>query len=358
VTTRDLIRRRLYSQRLIGTPFDSPIDTVRWLGAVQAQDYHGAKWGLGLRTSNTNSDAIDRSFNSGAILRTHILRPTWHFVLPGDIRWMLALTSPRIHALTSHYCRRLELDAALLGRASRIFADALSGNTYLTRSELAAALARNGIKAAGQPLAQIVMHAELDGVICSGQLREKGFTYALLDERVPPAKPRSREEALAELTRRFVTSHGPATPRDFAWWSGLTMADARTGFETLGPEFTRATVEGKTWWMTDDTAPRRRSSTIHMLPNFDEHTVAYKDREGSLDAAVQRRLAPTSAVLMANILTRDGRFVGGWRRALTKKRATVHLSLRVKLDARERRALEESVAAYGAFVGMTADVGR
>ncbi len=355
MTARDLIHRRLYSQRLAGTPLESPVDAVRWLAAVQSQDYHGAKWGLALRTANTDSGAIDRLFNEGAILRTHIMRPTWHFVLPEDIRWMLNLTSPRVHAINRLYCRKLGLDRVLLGRTNRILANSLRGNNYRTRRELGTMLESKGINVSGQALAYIVMHAELDGVICSGPLHGRQFTYALLGERVAPSRLRSREDALAELTRRFVTSHGPTTPRDFSWWSGLTMADARAGFETLGSSFTQEIVEGKTWWMTDDTIPKRRSPAIHMLPNFDEHTVAYRDREGALASDVQRRLAPTSGVLMAHILTRDGQLIGGWRRTLTNKRAKVNLRLLVDLDARERKALEKAVAAYGMFAGVEAE---
>lgn len=232
--------QRLYQQRLTHAPLATPEEVVEWLGAVQSQEYAGAKWSLALRMENPQEDAIERAYAEGSILRTHVLRPTWHFVPAADIRWMLELTAPRIIAQSAHRSRQLELDAAQYARSNEVIARALQGGRYLTRPELGAALTEAGIPAAdGSRLGYIVMHAELEAVICSGPRRGKQMTYALLDERAPHARSMTREEALAELTRRYFTGHGPATVRDFVWWSGLTTFDSDASLGPSGPEVSR-----------------------------------------------------------------------------------------------------------------------
>ena len=191
-----------------------------------------AKWSVAQRARGVTDSAVDRAFADGAILRTHILRPTWHFVLPADIRWLLALSAPRVHALNASYYRKAELDRGLFARSEAALARALK-RRHLTRTELAVVLDRVGIRASGLRLAYILMHAELEAVICSGAPRGKQQTYASFDERVPPAKPLHRDEALAELTARYFTSRGPATVKDFARWCSLTVSDARAGVEMV-----------------------------------------------------------------------------------------------------------------------------
>src|SRR6185503_4235399 len=220
-------------------------DVVSWLGAVQAQVYGDAKWALGLRMRRSTDARIEAAFSEGSILRTHVMRPTWHFVAPADIRWMLALTAPRVRAAMASYSRKLELDATVLRRSQRAMVRALRGGRQLTRQELRSVLARAGVRADGvQRLAHIVMQAELDAVICSGARRGNQFTYALLDERVPMVRARSRDDSLAELARRYFTSHGPAQLHDFAWWSGLSVGDACAGLATVERELAREAIGG------------------------------------------------------------------------------------------------------------------
>ena len=223
----DIAQQRLIKQRLAADHFEKPAEVVDWLVAVQAQDYAGAKWALGLRLHDAHDADLDRAFNAGSILRTHVMRPTWHFVTPIDIRWLLTLTAPRVHAANAHRYRELELDDATLKRSRKVLTKTLQGGQHLTREELGEALENAGIaEAKGQRLAYMVMAAELDGLICSGPRRGKQFTYALLEERVQPGATLTHDEALATFTRRYFTGHGPATVQDFAKWSGLTIADA------------------------------------------------------------------------------------------------------------------------------------
>jgi hypothetical protein len=209
-----MLATRLANQRLTSTTFQKAAEVVTWLGAVQAQDYTGATWGLALRARGLTAGAIEREFAAGRILRTHVMRPTWHFVAAADIRWLQALTGPRVRALTAYYARQLEIDTRLMTRVRTIVEAALAGRNDLTREELSGRLLSDGrITATGQRLAHIVMELELDAVVCSGPRRGKQFTYALVDERAPKARVLPRDEALAELAARYFRSHGPSRRR-------------------------------------------------------------------------------------------------------------------------------------------------
>ena len=249
MTKRDIAQQRLHNQHITHRTFGKPGDVVEWLGAVQAQDFAAAKWAVGLRSCGMTDDDVEQAFADGAILRTHVMRPTWHFVSPADIRWILALTAPRVNAVNASWYRRLELDDALFSWSNAVLAKALQGGKQLIRAELVSVLKLAGI--ATDDLLRftaIMMRAELDGIVCSGARRGRQFTYALLDERAPQARMLDRDEALAELARRYFTSHGPATLQDFVWWSGLTGADARAGLEMVTSQLMREVVDGQVYW--------------------------------------------------------------------------------------------------------------
>src|SRR5438105_8413535 len=225
----DVCRQRLSAQHLVKQELEKASDVVQLFGAVQAQDYAMAKWGIAQRTRGASDTAVEKEISDGAILRTHVLRPTWHFVAPADIRWMLALTAPRVKALLAHHDRELALDAAVLRRSRAVLTKALKDGKQFTRAELSRALTKGGVRADGTlRLAHLMIHAELDGLICSGSRRGKQFTYALLEERVPPARKVERAASLHELAIPYFSTRGPATEDDFAWWSGLTKADAKS----------------------------------------------------------------------------------------------------------------------------------
>jgi hypothetical protein len=217
-----IISQRIHNQRLAATEFEKPADVVRWMGAVQAQEFHAAKWALALRMREATNAAIQDAFDRGEILRTYVLRPTWHFVTPEDIRWLLELTAPRVHLRCGSAYRKYEVDGAAYKKACRVLVKELQGGKHCTRTELKAALYRAGIDANDTiRMGHIMIRAELDRLICSGPMRGKQFTYALFEERVPPAKTLDPDEALSRLTMIYFRSHGPATLQDFVWWSGL-----------------------------------------------------------------------------------------------------------------------------------------
>ena len=349
----DIAKHRLHNQRLVGAPLDTPEAVVRWLGAVQAQDYYGAMWAVAQRTHSADAGLLDRAFDDGAFLRTHVLRPTWHVVLPEDIRWMLALTAPRVKAQLASSDRKLEIDDALLSRSYALLAGALRDGQYRTRKELGAVLQQAGIEASGQRLAHLMMHAELDALVCSGPRRGKPFPYALLDERAPPAPVYPRDEALTQLAQRYVASHGPATAHDFAWWAGLTVTDARKGLEALAPHIERVSMDGKVYWACEPLTPVEvEEPVVHLLPNYDEHVVAYKDHGPSLDPRAPRALDGWGTALTAHLIVLNGLVVGGWRRSVEKEYVLVTMNLLVTLNASEKAAVERAAEDYGRFLEL------
>jgi hypothetical protein len=349
----EVIRRRLTTQFLTTRGPATATEVVRALGAVQAQDYAGAKWALGMRTRGETDADVERQVDEGTILRTHVLRPTWHFVAPEDIRWMLALTGPRVKKSMAYHGRNLEIDAKTVRRSHDAIASALAGGKHLTRTELAEALTRARVKnAKGQRLAHLVMEAELDAVIVSGARREKQATYALLDERVAPAAPRDRDESLDALARIYFTTRGPATVRDFSWWSGLPIADARRGLEMVRGRLEMRVVNDEHAWFDASVKPKAATSA-HLLPNYDEYFIGYRDR-----SAVGKRINHTTLVTggsanITHVVFVDGELVGGWRRLVEKNGVVVALELLSPMTTAEHERIARVLARFGKFLGVT-----
>lgn len=347
----DIPQLRLRYQHLSSAPFTDPVEVVRWLTAVQAQDYYGAKWALALRLQNTVDAELDALFNAGAILRTHVLRPTWHFVLPEDIRWLLQLTGPRVLGVNASMYRQLGLDETTLRRSLDVVAQALQGGQHLTRAELGEALQEASIAGtSGQRLTYVVMHAEQHGVICSGPRRGKQFTYALLDEWVPPTPERSRDEALVELARRYFFSHSPATVYDFANWSGLTLADGRTALTLIHSDLDHAEIDDQTYWFAanppqETAAPPR----AFILSVFDEYIIGYKDRRAIINAEADARLGNLGNAL-TYILVLDGQVIGTSRRTRQKDAVTIEVDSVQPLTVDEQEAITEAARRFGRFL--------
>ena len=344
----DIAHQRLHNQYIGSATFEKPGDVVQWLGAVQAQDYLGVLWAIGLRMRNAVEADIEQAMADGVIVRTHPMRGTWHFVAAADIRWLLTLMAPRRIASNASWYQRLELDNATFAKSNAIFAKTLQGGKQLTRQELAAALGQAGISTEGLRLTFLLSRAELEGVIASGARRGKQFTFTLLDELVPVSKTLERDEALAELARRYFTSHGPATLQDFVWWSGLTAVDARAGLEMVKSQFIQEAIGAQTYWLSPSTPSAKVASpTAYLLPPYDEYTVAYKDRSAVLDPAYAKQtgngiFSPTIAV--------NGQIVGTWKRTMKKDVVIITPSLFIPLDKAETHAFDASTNHYGAFL--------
>ena len=354
----DIVKLRLAGQDLIKPTLGTAGEVVSMLGAVQAQDYAGAKWALAQRTVGATDETIEREISSGAIVRTHILRPTWHFVAAADIRWMLELSAPRVNVMCGYMYREMELDDAVFRKSRKALIKALEGGNQLTRVELARVLGRARISVEDPVrVAHLMIRAELEGIVCSGARRGKQFTYALLEERAPQARSLDRDEALVELTRRYFSTRGPATIDDFCWWSGLTKADAKRGVQAAAGGLEQTTIDDRAHYFAPMRLPAQRATPIaHLLPNYDEYFIGLKDRNAMIDRLTSAGIEPRIDALSGHLLTINGQVVGGWRRTLTTKESIVSLNLLTSPAQAERRAIETATRGFGRFLGVDARV--
>jgi hypothetical protein len=351
--------RRLGAQQVAHHQFSEPGEVVEWLGAVQAQDYGAAKWAVALRLAPGVTDAnLEQAVGDGTILRTHVMRWTWQFVSPADLRWMLALVAPRLVTRSATRHRQLGLEAATFRRSNSAIEKALRGGRQLTREELAGVLGSVGISTAGQRLAYLLGWAEIHGVICSGARRGKQSTYALLDDRVPK-HPRTltRDESLAELAFRYFRSRGPATVADFVWWSGLSPSDGRAGLEFVKAKLVSEVIGGQTHWRGEGGVGRVASATVHLLPAFDEYLVAYRNRDAVLDPKHVKRINAGGG-LLAPCIVAGGRVIGIWRRTLTTTTVTIELRPFQGIEAPAPRALDDAATRYAHFLGLALRLGH
>jgi Winged helix DNA-binding domain len=309
---------RLRNQLLAGNGLATAREVVAHFGAMQAQDYLGALWAVGTRMKQATEADVERALADREIVRTWPLRGTLHFVAAEDVHWMLDFLAPRIirrHAARQE--REHGLTEAVLRRARRKARQALEGEKQLTREELYAALGvENGL--------QIVWRLAHEKLICFGPRRGKQQTVVLLDEWIPRSRDVAPKDPLAELARRYFQSHGPATAADFAWWAGITLSEARR------------VLPGEA------EAPRASRGGVHLLPPFDEYTVAYKHRDDIIDPAFAKRVNAGGGMLNA-VVVANGRVVGTW------KRAGMQISLFRALTRSEERALRNEIARYERF---------
>ncbi len=317
---------------------------------MQAQEFAVARWSVAQRTVAESAAAVDRAFRAGVIVRTHLIRPTWHFVLASDLRWLLVVSAPRVHALNAYYYRKCGVGGRLAARTQNVLARALEGGNQFTRDELAHALERAGIRTNGLRLAYVLMRAELDGVIVSGAPRGKQQTYAAFDERVPHTPAVDREEALAELSRRFFLARGPATVRDYARWGSLTLRDARRGLAMVRASLAHEEVDGRTYWF-DPEAPeaRAKSPVVDLVQGYDECIMSYSEsRDVLVGSAAPASLGDASFI---HAILLDGRLVGHWRLVAQNRGAVIETRFYRPLNRAETRALEAAVERYAHFAG-------
>ena len=320
---------------------------------MQSQDYPGAVWALGQRMASATAASIGADFDDGAFIRTHVLRPTWHFVAPEDLRWLLALSGPRLIRAAAHRHRALEIDPELHARAATIFERAIADGGPQTRPELGIALRRAGIEAEAGRLMHLIMWAEYEALLCSGPRKGKLQTYVLVEQRVPPARPRDREEALAEIAARYVAGHGPVQDIDLAWWSGGSLGEARRGLQGAADRVERTVLpDGRTFWSADDggSGPVSPAGTIvHLLPNFDELLVAMRDRrDGAHPRLPEEARRPEH--IFSDVIVVDGQVVGEWDRPAPSGPPRLGLRPRVVLGAEARAAVESAADRYATFI--------
>jgi hypothetical protein len=356
-TPSSITSLRLRNQWIDAPQRGTAADVVDRLVAVQAQDYANSKWGLGLRLRGAVETDVQRAYDKGKILRTHLLRPTWHFVTPKDIRWLLMLTAPRVQAMNAGPHRKAGLDAAILKRADTVLEKSLRGGQHLTREQLREKFEGAGIATSHEfRLSYVMMHAELEGLVCSGPRRGKQLTYALLEERVPPTKKLSREAALKELTRRYFTSRAPATIHDFAKWSGLTLADCRAGVEAVSSLLHKEIIDGAGYWLPASSTPRRAGApAAHLISVFDEYISSYKHHAANATAEAASLLGNFGNAVTLVILF-EGQVIGMWIRTFTKDAVVITLKPFAPFTAVQREAVHAAAERYAAFHGVKARI--
>jgi hypothetical protein len=356
VPTFDIVQRRLYTQRLAGSRFQTPADVVAFFGAVQAQDFLPAMWALGLRTEGATEPIVEQATIDRQLVRTWPLRSTVHFVTPADIRWMLELSAPRALKENARQ-RELGLDKATFAQARKVIESALRDGQPQPRPALRQALDDAGISTAGQRGIHILGRLAQEGLICIGPRAGKQQTFVLLDAWLPPVKPLSRDEALAELARRYFTSHGPAQDKDYVWWSGLAAAEARAGLEMAKSLLAQETIDGEVYWFdpaapVGDDFPSPRS---HLLPFLDEYLVAYKDRRAA-SLLEYNWLVDSGNIIFHQPILLDGQVAGIWTRKLNKGSVVIATKLFRSLAKDEMNALITAAERFGAFLGLSAEL--
>lgn len=350
MTLSDIAALRLFNQQLIDTGFTDPGALVAWMGAVQAQDFAMAKWALGLRLKKATDASIEKAVDDGRMIRTHIMRPTWHFVAPEDVRWMMDLTAPHVNKLAGTMYRQLKLDDSVFSLTNDLIGRLLEDGRELTREEVIAEVNKAGVETDNLRATHIMFRAELDKVICNGARRGKKFTYALFDHKVPAASPVPREEALAALAGRYFASHGPATVQDFAWWSGLSITDSRLGFEAVRAGFETAKIGDREYLFTGVSEVPKVIAKAMLIPAFDELTIGYADRSAAMDDAVARNPESGSGIFKP-VVTVKGKVVAAWRRTEKKDLVRIEITPLSKMPDTAEKSLEAAGAAYARFIG-------
>ena len=352
MNSQDIARLRLIGQQIAHTTCEQPADVVRRLGAVQAQDFLGALWAVGLRIPGATEQLVEQALADKAIVRTWPMRGTIHFVAPADVRWMLELLTPRVIPGINRRLAQMGLDEKTVEASAKVVAKALQGGQQLERSALYRLMEAADIPTDNSRGLHILGRLAHDRLLCFGSRAGKQPTFALLDEWAPGAKSLPRDEALAKLAQRYFSGHGPATLQDFVWWSGLTVTDARAGLAAVESQLGCATVDGQDYYFAQDL--QDKSSRLHeafLLPPFDEFLVGYRDRGASLDKSHSQLVVPGGNGIFNPIVVIDGRVVGTWKRAFKKDSVAMTFSPFTSFGDEQQEAIAAAAERYGQFVG-------
>jgi len=352
----EIIQHRLVNQQLATNSFNTAKELVGWMGAMQAQDYNQAKWAIGVRLPHLTGDQIESTFNTGEILRTHLMRPTWHFVSADDIYWMLELTASQIKAVLNSRHRLLELTEIGVRKSQEVMEKALSTKNSMTREELLNELQKANIPTDLQRASHFMLRAEIDGLICSGVIKGKKQTYDLLSVRVPRKIIMLKEEALAKLAKSYFSSHGPATLPDFVWWSGLSVSDARRGLEMNRPGLNSDSTGSETYWYVNPViVPKTLPDSVYLLPAFDEFLISYKNRRAIITAEDHKKAISENGIFRPVILV-NGQISGLWKRTFKKDRVVVEIEYFRPHNITEKHLIDDAVDSFGYFSELKADI--
>lgn len=352
---RPLAARRLINQQIAATRCRTPAEIVAHLLAMQAQDYLGTLWAVGLRLPGSTERDIEAALDDRSVVRTWPMRGTLHIVAAADVRWLLDLLAPRRLAQSAGRRRQLGIGADTLARSRTVCQEALQGGKQLERSAMFARLEAQGVSTAGQRGIHILGHLAQEGLLCLGARSGKQFTFALLNEWVPHARTLGRDEALAELARRYFSGHGPATVQDLAWWSGLTLTDARAALSAAAPHLEQVVSDGQTYWQAADVQTAdvdELADSVHLLPGFDEYLLGYTERRAVLDPQHAELTHPGANGVLFPIFVIGGSVRGVWKRTLKKKAVELVFTPFEPVTAAQKAAIAQAAERYGQFLQL------
>lgn len=351
-----LIARRMHGLRLHARARTaSVLETVTWLGALQAQDYESGLWAIGARMTNTTRGDIEQSLARREIVRTWPMRGTWHFIPAADVRWMQDLLATRLLPAIRKRSADFGFDEATISRCRNHVVKALEGGRSLPREQLVQRLAQAGSAAGSQAGNHLLRRFGNEGLLCNGVAAGKEPTFTLRDEWVSKPAKLDRDAALAELALRYFRSHGPATLHDFVWWTGLSVGDARTAIAAAGPMLTRRVIGEREHWSTGD-ADAPAVSEVELLPAFDEHLLGYQDRSAVLDDDRADSVCPGGNGVFRPTLAVKGRVAGLWKKKETAKKVTIEVMPYAELSKATQSETEKAARRFGEFYGKPATV--
>lgn len=341
---------RLHNLLISDQRFQTVADVVRWLGAVQAQDYAGTKWSLALRTKGNRETDVERAIGDKAIVRTWPMRGTLHFVAAEDAHWILKLLAPRIIAGSAGRHRQLELNEKIFSQSQELLISALEGGKQLSRGEVYALLENAGISTAGQRGIHIVGHLARKQILCHGIHNDKQPTYALLDEWVPNPRTLDELESLAEIALRYFASHGPATLNDFVWWTGLKISDAKKGLNAVSNKLESIEVESTTYWYSPANVDLTSENKTFLLPGFDEYMLGYTDRSLILDKLHASKIVPGNNGMFMPTIIIDGKVEGTWKKVIKKDTLQLDMYPFGKITQVKKRQVENQARKFSEYL--------
>ncbi len=325
------------------------------MGAMQAQDYAMVKWAVGVRLPGITAEEVETAVSNAHIIRTHLLRPTWHLVSANDIYWLLELTAPKIKASLKSRHHELDLSETIFTKSNTLLENILSHSNHLSRAALLTEFSNANIHTDDNRLSHLLLRAELDGIISSGPVQEGKQTYALLSERIPKTNPLTREEALSRLAQRYFTSHGPATLQDFTWWSGLSVGDAKHALAMINPAFVSETIDSQTYWFPPSLSlSQSDKETVYLLPAFDEFIISYKDRNASLPFSHHRKAVSNNGIFWPTIVE-NGQVTGIWKRKIKKDTVIVETQFFTQPNKTTSSLIEKAANSFGEFLGKVTE---
>jgi len=358
VNIKEIPTLRVINQQIGGSKFKSAKEAAGWMAALQAQDYNMSKWAFGIRIAGSTEETINREINSGNIIRTHLLRPTWHFVSADDIYWILGLTAPNIKAAMRSRDRQLGLTDTVVNKCKSVIEKALAKENHMTREELINVLIEAGIDTGENRASHILMRAEIDGLICSGKQKGNKITYTILKEWAPETGKINRDEALMKLACRYFTSRGPASLQDFIWWSGLSTGDSKLALELNRSNLLSEKIENQTYWFSDSPLENKTlSDMIYLLPAYDEFILSYRDRRATLDFTEHKKAVSDNGVFYP-VIVLNGKVIGTWRRNLAKTRLKLETTLFKEGGEDLFKKISEASLRYSDFINKDPELSK